>query len=66
MHQRGRERVTRADCVCNFHGKTRVLMMRLRSDQCAARGTASDANEANSKFTAEPTGGENVATFGTL
>src|SRR5882724_3282258 len=66
MDQGGRERVTRADSVCNFDGKSWVLMVRLRGDQCAARGAASDANKTNSELAAEPTGGENVGTLGTL
>lgn len=66
MDQGGRERVTRADSVCNFDGQSRMLMVRFRGDQCAARTAASDANKTNSKLTAEPTGGENVGTFRAL
>jgi len=66
VHEGGGESVTRADSVGNFDGKSWVLMVRLGSDQCAARRAASDANKTNSKFAAEPTGGENVGTFGAL
>ena len=57
VNESGGEGVAGANGVGDFDGEARMLMMGVGGDDETAFRAASDANEANAEFAAEPAGG---------
>src|SRR6266404_2131329 len=60
MNHSGGESVAGADGVGDFYFEAGMLVVGLRGDQDATVAAASDADQAQRKFAAEPAGGGNV------